>query len=419
MAIYIRPSGNDALGGTNDTEDALQTLAAALAKVDYTNPDKRQVVACADTVGGSASFGGGGNRFANVNQSVFAMGTTEADRITIQGRVGDTITFNPAGGYFWTFASVFRYIDIFNLILDGASNTQRLINAYAQGPYELHHFRLRSLILKNGYASNVFLDEHAHDYVVEDCSSLDAGRNDPQSNLYYLEGWRATVRRNYGAYSTTPPSLSGGLRVYSNGTVIDEVNALHPQDNVIERNFIKNARYNYMVDGENIAVKNNWSRRAWNMHFEVVEAGPVNDDIRLLNNSAEGDASGGCRGFYSLNGTVTGLVNTNNLFFNMATPIDYHGVTPAEALTNLTADPSFVDAAADNLRIQVGSAARNAGTTKAEVIDDYDGVSRSGTYDIGASEYQETAVAGQARARLVNVGLIYAPRRYWFMGAGR
>ena len=105
----------------------------------------------------------------------------------------------------------------------------------------------------------------------------------------------------------------------------------------------------------------------------------------------------------------------------MTTPIDYNGATPSEALTNLTTDPSFENAGNDNLRIQTGSAAKNAGTTKAEVTDDYDGNARpSGAgYDIGASEFQEAAMLGLSRDRLVNVGLIHAPKRYWFVGAAR
>lgn len=78
----------------------------------------------------------------------------------------------------------------------------------------------------------------------------------------------------------------------------------------------------------------------------------------------------------------------NNIFASETTPIFDGGGGVTES-NNFTADPSFVNAAADNFLLQSGSGARNYGMNLlADVPTDFDGDPRDSAPDAGAYEYK-------------------------------
>jgi len=89
-----------------------------------------------------------------------------------------------------------------------------------------------------------------------------------------------------------------------------------------------------------------------------------------------------------INTSTSGTLVTNNInYLNDADILDLGSGTVQT--TNLTTDPSFADADADDFHLLSGSAARNAGTTLTEVTDDFDKVARpqESAYAIGAFEF--------------------------------
>lgn len=116
-------------------------------------------------------------------------------------------------------------------------------------------------------------------------------------------------------------------------------------------------------------------------------------DCQLYNNTVY--APNNNFGGYCVDVTAdtTRPVIKNNIFRSCPTgAINNQGTGTLTESNNLTADPSFVNAAtgsSGDFHLQSGSAARDAGTTLAAVTVDFDGISRpqNGSYDIGAYEY--------------------------------
>ena len=89
-----------------------------------------------------------------------------------------------------------------------------------------------------------------------------------------------------------------------------------------------------------------------------------------------------------INTRTSGTLVTNNInYLNYTDVLDLGSGTVQT--TNLTTDPSFANADADDFHLLSGSAARNVGTTLTEVTDDFDKVARpqEPNYAIGAFEY--------------------------------
>ena len=93
-----------------------------------------------------------------------------------------------------------------------------------------------------------------------------------------------------------------------------------------------------------------------------------------------------------------------NIIFNNNSTINDKG-TGTVATNNLTTDPQFVNAAANDFRLQAKSPAINAGVTISAVTTDYSGISRPQDccYDIGAYEYQSSQSALPAPRNLKTV----------------
>lgn len=426
MPIYVRPGGNDALGGTNDTSDALQTLNAAVLKYDRTNPDKRDIVLCADTVGGTANFSGtAGFRFLNNNESLWQFGTSAAQRMSIQGRVGDTINFLASSSYWFAIKDTAGFFSFFNFHIDAtemSGGNDPPIKVFEQGGQTQEGFILDELSITGAMKDGVQFTARNLNCIARNLTVWDVGRVTADgANHLYLKGRGWLVEGNYLYNLKTPATNEGGLRCYNNEE--DIVNG-KPEAalNIIRKNYCKRLTLGVVWAGSQNGVFNNIVYLPYLVGLEFIgQASGTNDDNDCFNNTVYGQGTTGVRGFWMANGNQSNFRLTNNICYGQTTPIDKNGETLEEELTNLTTDPLIVSAGSEVFRLQSGSNARNTGTTKAEVTDDYYGVLRpQGVgYDIGAAEFLEAAAPGLSRDRLVNVGLIYAPKRYWFVGAGR
>ena len=78
-----------------------------------------------------------------------------------------------------------------------------------------------------------------------------------------------------------------------------------------------------------------------------------------------------------------------------------------DASNNMNADPSFVNEAGKDFRLQSGSIAIDAGVTVSQVQDDIVGVPRpmGSAYDIGAYEFAGSSGDTQAPAAPANLGV--------------
>lgn len=105
---------------------------------------------------------------------------------------------------------------------------------------------------------------------------------------------------------------------------------------------------------------------------------------RLLNNTIYNN---GVAGIYIKLG-VSGTEIKNNIVYHNGANINNLG-TNTSLSNNLTEDPHFVDAAAQNFRLKATSPGINNGVPVTEITRDLDGIPRpqGGAYDIGSYEY--------------------------------
>jgi len=406
MPIYFRPGGNDANGGTNATTDAKRTLVACLPLINLANPDTREVIACADTMGGTAIFTTASEyTFYNDNESVFPVPINEAQRLTFKGREGDTIKFAwTSSGFGWLWRTKCSYVTFFNMefIETNLTTGSDAFRWFTQIGTDLVFVYLYDLIFRDnpqGHNCGSMSPFSRYNQMIN-CESYNAGMgNTGLANNFYWQGRDHIIRGNISDRTIVPADAQkGGIRCYTNN---ENIIAGEPEsaNNLIEQNFSARSPNNYTFAGNAIIVKNNVSRMARNNHFEAFEqTDGTNTGLKFLNNTGSGQELANVKGLDFFRGIYTQVEVDNNIMFGMTTPFSYTGiigtVVPLSQDNNLTTDPSFLDEANDNLRIGAGSAARNAGKFRAEVTNDFDGNPRpsGGVLDIGAYEYQEAVI---------------------------
>jgi uncharacterized repeat protein (TIGR01451 family) len=117
--------------------------------------------------------------------------------------------------------------------------------------------------------------------------------------------------------------------------------------------------------------------------------GLINRGALLVNNtivfSNTADNSGG--GVRNDSGSI--LIDYSDIVSNTASIGDNYSGSDITVTNGISADPLFVDAPGGDFHLQASSPARNAGTTLAEVPDDFDYQARpfGPAYDMGADEY--------------------------------
>jgi parallel beta-helix repeat protein len=109
---------------------------------------------------------------------------------------------------------------------------------------------------------------------------------------------------------------------------------------------------------------------------------------QIYNNTVYGNTSNGYAGIEISSGSSGTIVKNNILWQNSYDSISDSGAGTIQS-NNLTTDPKFMNASANDFHLQSTSPAVNAGATISQVTTDKDGVIRpvGCCYDIGAYEY--------------------------------
>jgi parallel beta-helix repeat protein len=188
------------------------------------------------------------------------------------------------------------------------------------------------------------------------------------------------VHDNYG----TPISCydnAGSLKVYENiirGNIVYDNHALPgagPGANLENAGIL-------VAWGDGNQIYNNFCFRN-DIGFQIYTNA---SNTKVYHNTAYGNVTSGFHFQYMLGDAIL----KNNIAYNNPTPVveadSIGGVVIAS--NNITADPSFVDAAAGDFRLQSGSVARNAGANLLAVVPtDANGVARDTVPDCGALEF--------------------------------
>jgi parallel beta-helix repeat protein len=123
---------------------------------------------------------------------------------------------------------------------------------------------------------------------------------------------------------------------------------------------------------------------------------------QIYNNTIYGNAGAGIE----INTSAPGTVVRNNIVYNNGNTIVDWGATGTIQLNNLTTNPQFVNASANDFSLQAGSPAIDAGAMVSTVATDIKGTARpqGATYDIGAYEYGKgpTPLSAPSNFRLVS-----------------
>jgi hypothetical protein len=268
---------------------------------------------------------------------------------------------------------------------------------------KLHHVNIIDNVCYDTYGFFIYTDPAAvSDVYVANNYVYRIGKNQPGyppgNNAIYAIGSNAIIENNRFEHTCA------AIFIYSS--------AANPaaQDNVIVRNNI--VRWNARADldpwqigstcgpaigagarGDNLQIYNNI---IWDSSFTATypmistHQGQNNSyfptNVKVYNNTIVGGA-GGQLGVVFNGGSGT---LRNNIIYGVNTPFSFLGSSSVSFSHNhVTGNPSFVNAAAGDFRLQSTSPARNTGTFVSGVTTDFAGNARpqEGFFDIGAYEF--------------------------------
>jgi parallel beta-helix repeat protein len=348
---FVATSGSDTNSCPNaqNLSTPKQTIAGALA--------------CATTGQGDIiriRAGTYAERIDSTAQTIVG-GTSWATATLIANYQNEVVTLAPTGANpVVRFASQ-SYIILAGLTLDAQSVAQRAIAI--DGPAD--HIRVQNSTLKNGTLSTYRVLNSSSNELIGS-TVLGATFN----TVYLSDSSQNLIQGN-----TISAFVTCGIQ--TDGT---------SGANTIRDNWIKSPAGGSACDsislggtgGNDLVMNNILSNGFGGIHLLT---GSVNQ--KLYNNTLYTHSTRGI----VIDAGATGALITNNIVYLSQGIVNNAGAT---LTTNLTTNPSFVDAAADNYHLAPGSTARNQGTTLAAVPTDKDGVLRplDGVYDIGAYEEQ-------------------------------
>lgn len=400
---YVSPSGNDnnSCATSTSTSPTSQKLTIGAAIPCLTAGDTLLI------------HGGTYNGDKNTIDSETFSGTFPSGAnfsnwaITIGAVPGEQVILQPPDGYhaIRLTTGAPHYLIFQDLVLDGS--LQNIIPANG-GPDLVylsngaHHNRFLRLEVRNNAANGYGLST----------SGSSADYNEIIGGAIHNNGRLAYGNTGYAVYLKSSNNLIQGVDIYGNNGYGVHLNTAAGAGN--SNKILANKIHDNLVHGAATAggttaygivvIQGNGTLIANNLIY-------ANQGGILLYNSAQntlvynntitanvGHAGGGESGVDLQYYGAGNIIRNNIIFGNVSAIVDYGDAGGRSsnyvADTNLTSDPSFVNASGRDYRLQPGSAASDAGVTIPAVTTDYAGASRPATgYDIGAYESNAQGVS--------------------------
>jgi len=339
----------------------------------------------------------------NTNTQPIPSGTSWSSATVIAAYPGETVILRPSSGWFVVGvggdASV-RYIILDRLILDAINVNARGSGVTAEG-YALalgccddaNHIRFQNGEIKNAWGQNVDLQGSFNEII------------------------RSKISNSRGAYgfyiSKGHDHLIDGNEIYNNaGYAIHIYSGYYtgPGQGSTDNHIVRNNRmYNNGFDllfpamvvskGTNVLVYNNLIYN----NFAGIAIDYSETNAQIYSNTIYNNRN--AYAGISMSGSTKGTIVKNNIIYQNAVAMDDQGAGTIQS-NNLTTDPKFMNAAANDFRLQSTSPAIDAGVTVSVVPTDINGLPRpQGTgYDIGAYEYQgSTTVPAPTNLKAISV----------------
>jgi hypothetical protein len=358
---YVATTGNDANGGTQ--AQPFRTIAKGLT-----------VLRAGDTLylrGGTYQEG------IDTLQNAIPSGTSWSNPVTIGAYPGETVTLNAPVNINGYGSTVYQYIIVDGLILDGRGVNQ--VGVFIGGS-NAHHIRVQNSEVKNHSKMGV---------QAYDTTDLEYIRLKVHDN--------GTDRLKHGFYIAIKNALIDECDIYNNsGLGIRIYNSSCTTNDCADNTTIRNSSIHdnrgdggvTLNHGRNILFSNNLVYNNLN-GVGVAYGNPTNTQIynNTIYNHPQGDG-------ISLTSVAASTVIKNNILYQNSRAIQDQGVGTVVS-KNLTTDPKFMNAAANDFRLQATSPAIDAGIALSAVLTDLKGISRpqGAGYDIGAYEYQGIQLA--------------------------
>ena len=194
----------------------------------------------------------------------------------------------------------------------------------------------------------------------------------------------------HGLYIATSNNLIDGVESYNNGHLGIQIyasNTTTPSNNIIRNSSFHHNQTAYKTSGQGITVGVGDNNLVYNnlvySNLGGIDLGYGGTNTKIYNNTVYGNRDYGLQ----IRNT-SGASVVNNIVYQTGTAISNSG-TNTTLSSNLTTNPSFVNAAAADFRLQPGSTALDQGVALSAVTVDRTGLTRpqGARYDIGAYEY--------------------------------
>lgn len=344
------------------------------------------------TGGGDTLFVRAGTYVENITSGV-PSGSSWSSYVRIAAFFPESVTLQPSGGaYALAFTGNEHYIewdginiDAQNLSFSDVGDNVR-VEAWSGG--SPHHIRIKNSTMLGTTQSvgSVNSQPQMVNFVMSvsgrqgyneliNCTLSRGGGNEDFAHAVYASSDHNLIEGN---------NISGfrgaGVQIY-NGY------SLNPSDNVVRNNIIHDSTFasgqrswGMIIAGTGNQIYNNVIYSITNANSPGIEI--FHDNAALYNNTIYGNPIG-----IRIN-DQSGAVIQNNILYNNSTDYNANGYSPTQDHNLIGTDPSFVDAAGHNFRLQNSSVAKDAGTNTG-IGTDILGTVRSGTYDIGAYEYTD------------------------------
>ncbi|HEX9547363.1 MAG TPA: right-handed parallel beta-helix repeat-containing protein, partial [Acidimicrobiales bacterium] len=370
-AVYVAPAGNDAVS-------CVQAQNIGTPKQTVNN-----AVGCLTP--GSTLLIRGGTYAEELLGGKIPSGTSWSAAVTLKAYPGETVTLQPTAGAsrVITFVNNQSYIVIDGLILDGINVAYDVVKLQGGNPAgDPNHIRISNSEIKNAPMQGI-LDSGQYGNI---------GWNEYLNLKVHDNGGTSSSWLRHGFYIGTPHNLITGCDAYRNSSYGIQIQYAPAAHNTVRNNKSHDNLFGGIVvndQPDSTVLYNNLVYNNPGAGIQVTGA----HHTSLDNNTVYGvytimpPGSQGAAIYISSSDNTT---VQNNVSFNSGVSNYYDGGTGTVQDHNLFGvDPIFVNLAAGDFHLPLGSPAINIGTTISMVPTDFDAFPRpyGVAYDIGAYEW--------------------------------